>query len=87
MTYVEIRRHNIEMHAESFDLNHNGFVDWKETNHESQAAIRRVTNDSARNFAFLTVGIFSFVLSVIYLLFDSIITFLKVKNQKELKNT
>lgn len=84
LTYVEIRWYYIREYATSFDLNNNGFIDWEETNPESQDALKKTTNDTGRNFAFMTVGIFSFALSFIYLLFDVAITFLRVK---KLKNT
>ncbi|MCK0160667.1 hypothetical protein [Allomuricauda sp. F6463D] len=79
LTIVEIRWYYFHEYAASFDLNNNGFIDWRETNSESQNAVRKIIDDAPRNFAFLTVGVFSFLVSLLYLLIDVVITFLKIK--------
>lgn len=79
---VEIRWHYIKAHAESFDLNGNGFVDLNEYSDEALKAMNRVTQDTARGFAFITVALFSGIISFTHLLVDFTIIRLKSKNTR-----
>lgn len=79
---VEVRWHYIKSYAESFDLNGNGFVDLNEYSDEALKAMNRVTQDTARRFAFITVALFSSMISFAYLLADFIITRMKIKKSK-----
>jgi glucan phosphoethanolaminetransferase (alkaline phosphatase superfamily) len=81
---VEIRWYYIAEHAKSFDLNNNGFVDLNEYSDEAIEAMNRVTQDTARNYAVITVALFSCMISFAYLLADLIITRLKIKKSKSL---
>ena len=79
---VEIRWHYITEYAKSFDLNGNGFVDLNEYSDEAVEAMNRVTQDTARNYAVITVALFSGMISFAYLLVDLIITRLRIKKSK-----
>lgn len=79
---VEIRWHYIRSYAESFDLNGNGFVDLNEYSDEALKAMNRVTQDTSRGFAFITVAVFSSMASFAYLVADFIVTRLKIKKSK-----
>ncbi|WP_036379920.1 hypothetical protein [Muricauda sp. MAR_2010_75] len=79
---VEVRWHYIKSYAESFDLDGNGFVDLNEYSDEALKAMNRVTQDTARGFAFITVALFSSMISFAYLLADFTITRMKIKKSK-----
>lgn len=86
LVIVEIRWHFISEHAKSFDLNGNGFVDLEEytDTEEAMEALNRVTQDTAKNFAFITGAILSATSSAIFLSLDLLFTYRKSK--KESKN-
>lgn len=53
---------------ESYDINNNGFIENNEKTDVFDQAMQDLISDTARNFAFITGVIFSFVLSLSYLL-------------------
>ncbi|NAY92888.1 hypothetical protein GTQ34_13275 [Muricauda sp. JGD-17] len=82
LTSVEIRWHYITRHAQSFDLNGNGFVDLNEYTDEALAALNKATQDTSRTFAFVTVAIFSGLVSFAFLLTDIAVNPLKNKKTR-----
>ncbi|WP_420604228.1 hypothetical protein [Flagellimonas sp.] len=79
LIFVEIRWYFISEHAKSFDLNQNGFVDLDEYNEEAINALNRVTQDTAKNFAFITVGMLSLAVSFSFLLVEFLMARFKIK--------
>lgn len=76
---IEVRWYHIQEYAESFDLDQNGFVDLDEYTDEALNALNRVTQDTTRNFAFITIAILSSALSFSFLLADLAVIYLKNK--------
>ena len=76
---VKIRWYYVEQHAMSFDVDQNGFVDLHEYTEEAKEAMNRVTQDTARVYAPITVALLSSAISFAFLLVDLFITRLKIK--------
>ncbi|SHH05449.1 hypothetical protein [Flagellimonas flava] len=79
LVFVEIRWYYISEHARSFDLNNNGFVDLHEYNEEALAAMNKMTQDTAKNFACVTVGMLSAAISFSYVLVEFVLIRFKTK--------
>ncbi|MDC6366546.1 hypothetical protein [Allomuricauda sp. AC10] len=80
---VEIRWYSLKQHAKSFDLDQNGFVDLYEYTDDAIKAMNRVTKNTARGFAFLTVAILSSAVSFAFLVSDLVVTHFKLKKLKQ----
>lgn len=78
-----MRWYYMNEYAMSFDLDNNGFVDLYEYTQEAKAAMNRITQNTARGYAPVTVAMLSAVVSFAFLLADLFITRLKIKNPKE----
>ncbi len=76
---VAIYQQYLELKLDSFDLNNNGNIEMEEYTEEYRIASLKVTRDTARNFAFITGAMYSFVISFFYLLIELIRTHLKFK--------
>lgn len=76
---TEVRWHFIKEQLQSFDLNQNGFIDLEEYTDEAIEALNRRTQNTARNFAFLTGAVISTVISLIFFTTDRLRTHRKNK--------
>ncbi|MEZ4811558.1 MAG: hypothetical protein R2819_14455 [Allomuricauda sp.] len=79
---VEIRWYYLNEHVKSFDLDKNGFVDLYEYTEEAQKAMNKITQNTARSYAPVTVALLSSTVSFAYLLVDLVMVHLKIKNSK-----
>ncbi len=81
---VFIRWYYLKNQLDTFDLNHNGFIEMGEYSDDYRIAMERVTRDTARNFAFITAAVFSLFVSILFLLIDLTRVHLKIKKSKNL---
>jgi len=79
---VFIRWSYLESQLNSFDLDHNGFIEMEEYTDEYRIASQRVIEDTARNFAFLTGAILSLFVSFLFLSIDLTRTYPKILKSK-----
>lgn len=77
LIYVEIHWYYLKQHAMSFDLDKNGFVDLYEYTQEAKEAMNKITQNTARSYAPVTVALLSSAVSFAYLLVDLIVVRLK----------
>ncbi|MDF0708981.1 MAG: hypothetical protein VX772_09900 [Bacteroidota bacterium] len=83
LIYFEIRWQFISDYASKYDLNGNGFVDLNEYSEEAIAAMNRKTyGATVRNYAPVTMAVFSSIVGFAYLISDWAVVRLKNKEQK-----
>lgn len=82
LLFVMLKWKYLEMQLDSFDINENGFIDLEEYTGDYRAINEKYYRDTARNFAFLTAAIFSFLIAVVVLLIAIVLYKLRLSVKK-----
>ncbi len=82
-TYSDL---NAQLTLNEFDLNKDGFFSGEEITLEQKEAMRKLTSDTGRNFAFITGFIFSGIIAFFVFIGGKLIEYINVKKIKTTHN-